>query len=130
MARVFVYGTLKRSEHNHHLLQTAEYVGKAFTIDTFKMNCVGFPIIHRDDQGHSVFGEVYDVDMDTLAKLDRLENVGVMYNREKTQVVFPDEQGVIEPDVYIYVGHPDYWSKHSPRQYTTLNDTGELEWHP
>ena len=30
--KVFVYGTLQRGRHNHHILRTARFIGKAATV--------------------------------------------------------------------------------------------------
>lgn len=131
--RVFCYGTLKRGIHNHHLLSTAEFVGEAYTLDTFKMYHVGFPIIRFSDHpdAKAVFGEVYDVDDDTLKKLDRLENEGVMYDRKQINITLSDlAANDIIDQVSVYVGNDKYWDGHSPQEYTSVNVHDELEWRP
>jgi gamma-glutamylcyclotransferase (GGCT)/AIG2-like uncharacterized protein YtfP len=136
--RVFVYGTLKRGIQNHHLLRGAEYVGNAYTIECFTMFNVGFPVIRtsESEEARSVFGEVYDVDDTILARLDRLENNGVMYDRKTVQIAFPPGQGMASggqdliDEAGIYIGNPKYWDQCSPQPYTNTNDFGELEWHP
>ncbi len=131
--RVFCYGTLKRGIHNHHLLSTAEFVGEAYTLDTFKMYHVGFPVIRFSDHpdAKAVFGEVYDVDDDTLKKLDRLENEGVMYDRKQINITLSDlAANDIIDQVSVYVGNDKYWDGHSPQEYTSVNVHDELEWRP
>lgn len=132
--RVFVYGTLKRDLNNHHLLRDAKFIGGAYTVDTFRMFTVGFPIIRPSDDGASVYGEVYEVDDKTLRRLDALEAEGHMYDRKQVNVVYDKSAGrdidVIEYNVYVYVGTPKYWDVHSPAPYTHTNGYGELEWHP
>ena len=137
MTRVFVYGTLKKGIQNHHLLAGAEYVGQAYTIECFKMFNVGFPIIREAEaDGHAVFGEVYDVDDQTLSRLDRLENEGTMYDRKVAQIAFPPGQGMgaagqdLIDHASIYIGNPKYWDQSTPAVYDKLNTYGELEWHP
>jgi gamma-glutamylcyclotransferase (GGCT)/AIG2-like uncharacterized protein YtfP len=128
--RVFVYGTLKKGLCNSSLLRTAEYVGTGYTVSLFTMRTVGFPIIFPAENGSPVFGEVFEVDDNTLKALDNLESEGRMYNREKIMVVLPDigDAGQIE-DVYVYVGNPDYWDGRGTA-YTYLNEYDELEWYP
>jgi gamma-glutamylcyclotransferase (GGCT)/AIG2-like uncharacterized protein YtfP len=131
MHRVFVYGTLKRGIHNHHLLKSSQYLGEAYTVDPFKMFNVGFPVIRFDDNGLSVHGEVYDVDDETLKKLDGLENEGVMYDRKEIPVVFPGGQPVDLIDTAsVYIGNDEYWDRHLPAPYEILNEYGELDWQP
>lgn len=133
--RVFVYGTLKRGIHNHHLLQTADYIGEAYTLDTFKMYHVGFPVIREAAEGgKAVYGEVYDVDDDTLKKLDRLENEGVMYDRKQINIIIADagpfSGDTVDANVSVYVGNPKYWDGHTPQEYISVNVHDELEWRP
>lgn len=140
--RVFVYGTLKRGVHNHHLLSSAEFVGNAYTLDQFKMYHVGFPVIRESDHpdAKSVYGEVYDVDDDTLKKLDRLENEGVMYDRKLINVAMDQDNALqklthgreplIDANVSVYVGNDKYWDGHTPQEYTSVNVHDELEWRP
>lgn len=137
MTRVFVYGTLKRGIHNHHLLADAQYVGQAYTIDTFRMHDVGFPVIRFSDHpdAKSVFGEVYDVNDRCLRSLDRLENEGVMYDRKQINVILeqerrqPDTTITVDANVAVYVGNDKYWDQHQPREFIETNNHGELEWH-
>lgn len=136
--RVFVYGTLKRGKTNHRLLEKSKFIGEAYTVDCFNMYTVGFPVLMKTATGgHSVLGEVYEIDDNTLEHLDALESNGRMYEREQVPVVYADnvtdayDNGVVENGVWVYIGKPEYWS-HAPNlpAVTTLNVTGELEWHP
>lgn len=128
--KVFVYGTLKRGFGYFHLLKDSEYIGVGYTLASFNMKTVGFPIIQRDDDGKPVFGEVFECDDETLKRLDCLEAEGRMYNREKVYVILPDigSAGEVE-ECSIYVGHPEYWIGRGAH-YDHVNDTGELDWHP
>lgn len=134
--RVFVYGTLKRGIHNHHLLEKSEFIGNAYTVDTFKMYTVGFPIIMPADgpDAWAVYGEVYDVDDDTLKRLDNLESEGSMYLRKPINVVLEQPMGrqeLIDANVSVYIGNPKYWADLKPSQgYHDLNIHDELEWRP
>jgi gamma-glutamylcyclotransferase (GGCT)/AIG2-like uncharacterized protein YtfP len=79
--RVFVYGTLLRGEGNHRLLARARLLREARTEATFELRDLGaFPGLVRGG-AHAVAGEVYEVDADTLAALDRLEGHPRFYRR-------------------------------------------------
>ena len=81
--KVFVYGTLQRGRHNHHILRNARFIGKAATVRKYGMTDVGFPFMLRDQRVAPVAGELFDIgdDFDCLARLDRLESEGRMYDR-------------------------------------------------
>lgn len=81
--RVFVYGTLLAGEGNHRLLASAQLVGEARTEPAFELRDLGyFPGLVRGGQ-HAVFGEIYAVDAETLAALDRLEGHPRFYRRTR-----------------------------------------------
>jgi gamma-glutamylcyclotransferase (GGCT)/AIG2-like uncharacterized protein YtfP len=90
---VFVYGTLRKGQHNCYLMSPAEFVCPAVTADQFMMFGRGFPLCRRveeeDDVGAGgyLIGEVWDVSDTALAKLDMLEGHPHFYERRKTTVV-------------------------------------------
>lgn len=79
---VFVYGSLKRGFHNHHLLETSELLGEATSCDRFVMWGAGFPFLASKSRGHRVAGELYLVDLETLQCLDHLEGHPRFYRRQ------------------------------------------------
>ena len=80
---VFVYGTLLRGERNHQLLAEARFVCEAVTGPGFELADLGtFPAMLRGRSG-GVSGEVYAVDSQTLAALDRLERHPHFYRRTR-----------------------------------------------
>lgn len=86
--RVFVYGTLLTGERNHRLLQNAKLVAMGRTKPAFELRDLGlFPALVRGGD-HAVVGEVYEVDMATLAALDLLEGHPRFYRR--TRIVLDD----------------------------------------
>jgi gamma-glutamylcyclotransferase (GGCT)/AIG2-like uncharacterized protein YtfP len=85
--RVFVYGTLKSGFWNHYLLKGREFIGAAATSPTYKMIDNGFPVIMPDPEGKPLAGEIYNVDDETLARLDQLEREGSSYDRKLIDVV-------------------------------------------
>lgn len=88
MTLVFVYGSLKQGFRNHHFLTGARLIAKTSTEPAFSMyqygDFGGFPGVVAAGVT-SVSGEVYEVDAETLAHLDRLEGHPRFYRR--TQVM-------------------------------------------
>ncbi|WCP66793.1 gamma-glutamylcyclotransferase [Vibrio tubiashii] len=84
---VFVYGTLRQGQSNHHLLAHSEWLGKHATPPIYSLYDLGaYPAVV---DGHSViYGEVYRVDEQTLRQLDRLEDVPITYRREQIDTPF------------------------------------------
>lgn len=90
---VFVYGTLLRGESNHRLLKDAEFVGEARTAPEYDLvNLGAFPgmVLGGDT---AVTGEIFRVDYETLAALDRLEGHPRFYRRTPLEL---DGFGAVE----------------------------------
>lgn len=90
LAKVFVYGTLKMGEPNHHWFEM-ENKGFAQFICTGKTD-TKFPLIiatkynvpfllNVPHTGHNVHGEIYLVDDSMLSNLDELEEYPELYDR-------------------------------------------------
>jgi gamma-glutamylaminecyclotransferase len=100
-SRVFVYGTLKSGQPNHHLLSGSKRLMTGWTAKRYRMFCNGwFPMIVPDQSGYFIFGEVYEVSPETLQRLDRLEGVPNHYYRDSCPVV---DLGVNRMTAYVYV---------------------------
>lgn len=82
MARVlFVYGTLRNGGVYHHVLGTSKYLGTA-EADGRMYSLGRFPAAQfypGDDGSDRITGELYDVSIETLDKVDSLE--GFFENR-------------------------------------------------
>lgn len=96
---VFVYGTLKKGEPNHYILQdpangTVQYIGKAKTIKMWPLviaSRYNIPfLLFQENQGKQVNGEVYSVDNAMLDKLDELECHPKYYERILEEVQFAE----------------------------------------
>ena len=87
MSLVFVYGTLKEGFHNHYVLSGAEYLGTGKTVHKYALYVDGIPFVLKGEAESTISGEVYSVDSETLAKLDRLERHPEWYCREQVDVV-------------------------------------------
>jgi gamma-glutamylcyclotransferase (GGCT)/AIG2-like uncharacterized protein YtfP len=101
--KVFVYGTLMRDHGNNYLLKDATFLGAAVTGARYAMTNVGFPFVIRasGDDAAPVAGELFDIGdcAETLARLDRLEGEGRMYDRVTGPVLCNGE--IFEASYYV-----------------------------
>lgn len=102
---LFVYGSLRYGFELHHILKNSRYIGLGY-IEGYKMYDLGhYPGIIRGDG--IVWGEVYEIDYDTLNFLDEVEDYrGTqedLYIREKTTVYFDTRRKFKLNDVYVYI---------------------------
>lgn len=81
MQLVFVYGTLKRGHHNHSVLGNSRLVGNWTTEPKYKMYDLGsFPgVVYPGDK--SIKGEIFEVNDETMVRLDNLEGYPHLYGR-------------------------------------------------
>ena len=99
MSLVFVYGTLKHGGSNHQWLAGQRCLGEAQTIAGFTLYEIDdFPGMVADPSDRDgVTGELWEVDVDCLARLDELEGVAEkLYKRipvalQKPQISEPVE---------------------------------------
>jgi len=115
MTKVFVYGTLKRGYGNNQLLSTAEFIGSGQTAMPMLMLNAGFPVAMLpqtpwNNRAAPIKGEVYEVDIETLKRLDRLESEGRMYLRDPVAVRMDDGTNLY---AQMYRGNFAYWQDHT-----------------
>ena len=96
--RVFVYGSLLRGLHNHHLLHTAKLTRAPANTVAAEFVLVdsgsGYPFALAADRARAsdartpsvLLGEVYEVNDATLAQLDNLECHPDWYRRQLTDI--------------------------------------------
>jgi len=130
LVRVFVYGTLMSGGRNAGLMAGAQPLGPAVTADAVwrleQFNSASSPGRQtpalRKGGTARVMGEVWEVDAEGLARLDRLEQNGVRYLRE---LVALKGGGTAWAWVLIAPDAP------SDRQDRIVTDpaTGALAWH-
>ena len=95
---ILVYGSLLSGERNHGYLQHAQLIGKGVTLPHFDLLDLGsYPAMVLDGQT-AIHGEIYAVDDDTLARLDRLEGHPHYFVRAHITLQWPDE---LEAWVYV-----------------------------
>ena len=104
--RVFVYGTLKRKHPNHGALESSTFLGRAYLEGPWRMINVGwFPgVVQTGGEPGKVFGEVYEVDTDTLYTLDMIEGHPNFYKRIKVETPWKK--------AWIYTLPPQYLDKY------------------
>ena len=128
---VFVYGSLKQGFHNNRLLNDAQFVCKALTINNdYDMRSLGgFPGVTKLENGYHVTGEIYNVNDYTLENLDRLESNGTFYKREKIKAISLSQPAAKAYDVWIYVLLRDsYGSVNNVEQLVLENNEVALTW--
>ena len=97
---VFVYGTLKRGEPNHHLIKPGSTTGNSVLIGTGHTENK-FPLViatrykiphllHAVGKGNLVTGEIYSVDQPMLDALDILEGIPKHYQRRAEKIILQD----------------------------------------
>lgn len=90
MFLVFVYGTLKNGQPNHHWLTnvengSAEFICSGQTATKFPLIIAtkyNIPfLLNVPETGHNINGEIYSVDEKMLSNLDVLEDYPEIYDR-------------------------------------------------
>lgn len=79
MTRVFVYGTLKEGFRNFHVNRGLRVPGDFVTVEPFELYVIGesgLPwLVQAPGRGQPVSGQVFEIDDQTLADMDRLERI-------------------------------------------------------
>lgn len=114
--KVFVYGTLKKKQRNHYVMEKigAEYLCEAVTSDArYVLNESPSwtspgrftPAVHKainEEIAHAIAGEIYHIDKEGLVILDEFEQVGEHYMREEINVI--SNQNLLKANIYIKMG--------------------------
>lgn len=79
MKTIFVYGTLKRGFHNHDFLDTARFLGED-SVSGELYRDGRLPLMIKGEG--TVHGELFEVQEERMALLDRLEGHPTWYRRE------------------------------------------------
>lgn len=79
---VVCYGSLKRGFGNHRLLENSELVNEEVFFTGKMASLGGFPCVTQHGNTN-IKGEMYSVDDETLARLDRLEGHPTFYERKR-----------------------------------------------
>ncbi|MEE4380260.1 MAG: gamma-glutamylcyclotransferase [Candidatus Competibacteraceae bacterium] len=83
---VFVYGTLRRGEANHHWLGDAPLLGQHCTAARYTLLDLGpYPAVVTKGRT-AIVGELYALDEGLLSHLDELEDYPREYTRERITI--------------------------------------------
>ena len=100
---IFVYGTLRKGHCNHHLLKDAHCYGVGSSEASYAMYLKnGYPYITSSEARYPIVGELYSVDDDTLAQLDKFEGHPRYYERREIPVIMREERY----DAWMYFRDP------------------------
>lgn len=84
---LFVYGTLMRREPEHNLLAGAEFLGTVQTEASCVLVNLGVYPALVVGGAVSVFGELFRVDLKTLARIDVRHEVPVLFERARVRLL-------------------------------------------
>ncbi|MEB3169597.1 MAG: gamma-glutamylcyclotransferase family protein [Synechococcaceae cyanobacterium] len=112
---VFVYGSLKAAERNHHWLASAPFLGPRQLHGAVLFERHGFPMaLLTGETGVVVHGELYAVSGEGLSRLDQLEDYPHDYDRSLCTLSSGER-------AWVYHGRPEQ-VLHLPR-------VAEGDWH-
>ena len=125
---IFVYGTLREGYPNHHHNVGVRKTGTFRTVEQFPLVLIGQRyspcLIYSPGEGYSVRGEVYRVDDEGLALMDKLERIEAPggYQRRQISVITETQLPRGEVSVYAYLKNADSVSdiRQGPVQEYTL----------
>jgi len=114
--QVFVYGTLKKGQPNHHWLSQTEngfqtFLGHATSVKKFPLviaSRYNIPyLLDKPGSGHNIRGEIYEVDEQMLAKLDELEDHPTYYERRPELFKMIEDNKEMTCWIYILKKHKE-----------------------
>ena len=105
MARIFVFGTLKEGFPNVAVNKGVRVEGRFRTRERFPLYLVGerhVPwMLESPGEGEHVAGELYDVDAEALAAMDRLERVGEPDGYQRVTIMVESDGASQEAFAYL-----------------------------
>jgi gamma-glutamylaminecyclotransferase len=103
MTKLFVYGTLKRGYSRSAALQGEKFLGTAKTEARYRMyHCGNYPGLVESPDGLPIEGELWEVSVECLKRLDEIEGVGFrLYQRAKVHLKSPHDRDEVETYLYL-----------------------------
>ncbi len=96
---LFVYGTLKRGEPLHYLLEGARFLGEGHVRGYALYHLGEYPAVRPASETSLVWGEVYEIPSELLPVLDEVEDE---YQRQKVRVKMKGRDGFLQAWIYVY----------------------------
>ncbi|XP_016100549.1 gamma-glutamylaminecyclotransferase C-like [Sinocyclocheilus grahami] len=140
MARVFVYGTLKKGQPNYFRMENtsngqAEFLARARTVEPYPLVIAtkfNIPfLLNEPGTGQRIYGEIYRIDQKMLDFLDRFEGCPERYQRTKIQLEVQDGEGenTLKPgsieEAFVYSRRePEWLQNQTYESYDAFGDHG------
>lgn len=107
---LFVYGTLKRGgKYHQEFLNEAKFLTEASTVAQYDMYSNGeYPFIFENGSAR-ISGEIYQLTLKNLIKIDRLEEIPEEYIRKKIKVKSSDKEMI----AWSYIAQPKLKNKNN-----------------
>lgn len=130
LTKVFVYGTLKRGQSNHSLLEDSKFLGEYSAKDMHIINTNNYPYAY-EEEGLQAIGELYEVNKKTMEALDTLEGYPSHYYRKEVTVQpfrhILDESKAEKAWIY-YLREPRPYIEILKKQHGTIHDWVPYKW--
>lgn len=101
---IFVYGSLKKGESNHGLMQGQRFLANVQTLPQYRLYALDhYPAMIEDAVGgRSIEGELWEVEEARMPALDRLEGVSQgLYRRALIPLLPPHDHLKVEGYLYL-----------------------------
>ena len=105
MHKLIVYGTLLRNEHNHFMMEGAEFLGEVIIPNAVIHDlggCPGLKFLPPNNYSQQVAGELYNVNDILRERLDHFEGHPVMYERVECEYLGSKDEGVWLDNAWVY----------------------------
>lgn len=117
MHKLIVYGTLLHGEHNHFMMEGAEFLGEVIIPNAVIHDlggCPGLKFLPQNNEHQQVAGELYNVSDVLRARLDRFEGHPEMYERIECKFLGSKDEGVWEDTAWVYEYQGDCYEPAMP----------------
>lgn len=99
MEKVFTYGTLMKGQRAYGIFGDMKFISDGILNDYGIFEVGSYPAV-VPVEGFRVFGEIYEVNEETLRRLDEYEGEGFLYLRKRLPI--ETESGTVPVWVYVY----------------------------
>lgn len=84
---VFLYGSLKRGQMNHNIVEKSTFIDCGITEEHYNMYAYdNFPMLIESEEESNIRGEIYEVSDEILESIDFLESNGEFYERKLIKI--------------------------------------------